>query len=208
MIDEKRDFFMIRRLKSEIKQAVISNLKGYILICGVFLAGVILSYILNISSGLESEIKLYIDDFISAVKNCNADSNKTFSLAMLDYIKVSCVLFFMSLSVLGSVGTLIYVFIKGFSYGIVIISLFSILETRAVLFFLCLILPHSLVLAPCFSTYSLHCMKNAYSVSNGVKDIKARVVMPLIYGFFCVAFSSVAALIQAYIEPILTRIII
>jgi len=114
----------------------------------------------------------------------------------------------MSLSVIGSIGTLAYVFIKGFSYGIVIFSIVSIMEKRAVLMFLCLILPHSLVLFPCFLAYSLYCMKNAYLVSKGVKDIKARIVMPLVYGIFCVAFSGVAALIQAYIEPLLTRVII
>ena len=199
---------MVKKLKNEIKQILINNLKGYILIIGVFLAGMALSYILNVSSGLESEIKLYIDDFLSAVKNYNADSDTTFSAAITGYIKVACVLFLMSLSVVGSVGTLVYVFIKGFSYGIVIFSVISIMGLKAVLMFLCLIVPHALVLIPCFLAYSLYCMKNAYSVSKGVKDIKARIVMPLIYGVFCVAFSGVAALIQAYLEPLLTRAII
>ncbi len=199
---------MVKKLKNEIKQILINNLKGYILIIGVFLAGMALSYILNVSSGLESEIKLYIDDFLSAVKNYNADSDTTFTTAMTGYIRVSCVLFLMSLSIIGSIGTLAYVFIKGFSYGIVFFSIISIMEKKAVLILLCLILPHSLVLFPCFLTYSLYCMKNAYSVSKGVKNIKARIVMPLVYGVFCVAFSGVAALIQAYIEPLLTRVII
>lgn len=199
---------MITYLKDEIKHIISSNLKGYILIAGVFIAGIALSYILNISSGLEGEIKLYIDDFLSAVKNYSADSDTTFSTALLGYVKVTCVMFLMSLSVIGSVGTLVYVFVKGFSYGIVIMSLASVMGTKAILIFLCLILPHSFILIPCFLTYSLFCMKNAHSVSKSAKDIKTRIIMPLIYGICCVAFSSVAALIQAYIEPLLTRAII
>jgi len=199
---------MVKRLKDEIKQIIINNIKGYILIIAVFFAGMVLSYILNISSGLEGEIKLYIDDFLSAVKNYNADSETTFKTAMTGYIKVSCVLLLMSLSVIGSIGTLAYVFIKGFSYGIVIFSIIAIMEKKSVLMFLCLIVPHSMVLFPCFLAYSLFCMKNAYLVSKGIKDVKARIVMPLVYGVFCVSISGVAALMQAYVEPLLTRVFI
>ena len=204
----KRGIFVLMGVKAEILDVLKRNLKGYILICGAFVAGVALSYILNISSGSEGEIKLYIEDFLSAVKNYSADSDKTFSIAFLGYIKVSCILFLMSLSVVGSFGTLLYVFIKGFSYGIVIISSLYIMGAKALLLFLCLILPHSLVLIPNFLAYSCYCMKNAYSVSKGIKDIKAHIFMPLLYGVLCVAISSVAALIQAYFEPVLTRILI
>lgn len=199
---------MIKNLKAEINKIIKNNLKGYILILVVFFAGLVLSYILNISSGNESEIKLYIDDFIAAVKNYSADSDKTFSIAMLGYIKVTCILFLMSLSVIGSAGTLVYVFIKGFSYGIVIVSMFYIMGIRALLLILCLIVPHSVVLIPSFLAYSLYCFKNAHLLSKGVKDIKARIIMPLFYGVLCIALSSVSALIQAYFEPLLTRIFI
>lgn len=198
---------MVKKLKSELKQIISDNTKGYILIVGVFIAGMVLSYILNVTSGLESEIKLYIGDFISGVKNYNMDSDTTFSLAMTGYIKGICILFLMSLSLLGSVGTLVFIFVKGFSFGIVIISIFNIMGYRAILLFLCLILPHTIILAPCFLAYSLFCMKNAYSVSKGVKDVKARVTMPIIYGILSVAFLSVASLIQAYLEPLLIRMI-
>lgn len=198
---------MVKKIKSELKKVISENLKGYILISGFFIAGMVLSYILNVTSGLESEIKLYISDFISGVKNYNTDSDTTFSLAIMGYIKGICILFLMSLSLLGSVGTIVFVFVKGFSFGIVIISLFTIMGYKAFLLFLCLMLPHWIVLAPCFLTYSLFCMKNAYSVSKGVKDLKLRVAMPILYGILSIAFSSVAALIQAYIEPLLIRMI-
>lgn len=198
---------MVKKLKSELKRIISDNTKGYILILGVFVAGMVLSYILNVTSGIESEIKLYISDFISGVKNYNTDSDTTFSLALMGYIKGICILFLLSLSLIGSVGTLVFIFIKGFSFGIVIISMFNILGYKAALLFLCLILPHSIILAPCFLTYSLFCMKNAYSVSKGVKDLKSRVAMPILYGILSIAFLSVAALIQAYIEPLLIRLI-
>lgn len=199
---------MVKKLKNELKHMLANNIKGYILIVCVFFAGMTLSYVLNITSGLESEIKLYINDFLASVKNYSADSNATFLSAMSGYLKGILLLMLMSLSVLGSVGTLAYVFIKGFSYGIVLTSMLSVMESKAILLFLCLILPHCLILAPCFLAYSLFCMKNAYSVSKGVKDIKMRIIMPVIYGIFSLAVLSAAALVQAYLEPLLTRVVI
>lgn len=199
---------MVKRLKSELKQIIINNLKGYILIFCVFIAGAVLSYVINISSGIEGEIRLYINDFVSAVKNYSTDSDATFSTAMLGYVNAIVILFLMSLSVVGSVGTLAFVFVKGFSYGIVLISMFSVMETKAVLLFLCLILPHALVMIPCFLVYSLFCLKNAYMLTKGAKDIKSHIIKPVVYGVFCLCFLSVSALIQAYLEPLLTRVII
>ncbi len=199
---------MIEKLKHEIKQVLSNNIKGYILIFAVFFAGVALSYILNVSSGLEGEIKLYIDDFFMAIKNYTVDSEKTFSIAILGYLKAVCLLFFLSLSVIGSPGALFYVFFKGFSYGIVFVSSFYVLGPKAFLLLFCLVLPHASILVPCFTAYSLYCVKNAYSFSKGTKNIKARAIMSFVYGICCLALSSVAALIQAYVEPLLARAII
>lgn len=199
---------MVKRLKSDLRQIIINNLKGYILILCVFVAGVLLSYVINVSSGIESEIRLYVNDFVSAVKNYSTDSDATFSTAMLGYVNEIVILFLMSLSVVGSVGTIVFVFVKGFSYGIVFISMFSVMETKGILLFLCLILPHALVMMPCFLAYSLFCLKNAHTLSKGAKDIKMNIIKPVFYGFFCLCFSSISALIQAYVEPLLTRVII
>ncbi len=199
---------MLRGIKREIKQHIKDNIKGYILIFGVFMAGMALSYILNISSGSEGEVKAYIDEFLSTIKNYGTDSKKTFSFAMQGYVKSILIFFIMSLSLIGSVGSLIYVFVKGFSYGIVVICIFKIMGTKAFLMLLCLIFPHTLILIPCFTEYALYCFKNAWSVSKGVKDIGARIFMPLVNGVICVALLSVSALIQAYLEPVLTRVII
>ena len=199
---------MIKKLKNELNHIIISNLKGYLLVLGVFLSGVALSYMINISSGAEGEIKHYIDDFVLSVKNYSTDSESTFSTAMISYIKGVGILLCMSLSVAGSVGALIYVFVKGFSYGIVFGTMFGVMSIDALKLLLCLFLPHSIVMIPCFLMYSLFCIKNAYLISKGVKDIKSRIVMPIVYALIATSVLSVSALIQAYFEPLLTRIII
>ena len=199
---------MAENLKILIAKNIKDNLKGYILILGMFIAGVALSGVLNISSGSEEEIRLYLNDFISNVKNYSTDSAKTFNIAISGYIKYICILFFMSLSVIGSVGTLAYVFIKGFSYGIVFISVANTMGAKSLVLFLCTIFPHSIILVPCFLMYSLFCVKNSYYVLKGIKDIKSGVLVPFLYGILCIFISGTAALIQAYLEPILMRAIV
>ena len=201
----KEGLFVTENLKILIAKNIKDNLKGYILILATFLAGVALSGVLNISSGSEEEIRLYLNDFISNVKNYSTDSSKTFNIAMNGYIKYICILFFMSLSVIGSIGTLVYIFIKGFSYGIVFISVANTMGTKSLLLFLCAIFPHSVILAPCFLAYSLFCVKKSYSVSKGIRDLKSGVLVPFLYGVLCILISGTAAIIQAYLEPILMR---
>ncbi len=199
---------MIENLKRAVVQAIKENLKGYILIASVFLAGMLLSYFLNISSGAEGEIKLYLSDFISTVKDYSTDSNKTFNLAMNSYLKFYFLLFLMSVSAIGSVGILILIFVKGFSYGVVFTAVFGMMGAKSILLFFCVIFPHILILLPFMCSYSLFCLKNSYGISKGIKSLKNNIFSPLFYGCICVLFSGIAALIQAYLEPILIRAII
>lgn len=196
---------MLKSLKYEIKRFLQENIKGYILISAVFLSGIALSYILNASYGSEEEIRIYLEDFLSSVKNYSIVPDKVFSTALIGYIKEIVILFLLSLSVVGTPGVLVVIFLKGISYGVVMIVTTKILGAKSVLLFMALIIPHAILLVPCFLLYSSHCIKNAYQILIGTKDIKSRILAPLLYGGATVAVASVASLIQAYFEPLLVR---
>lgn len=198
---------MIDKLKKEIFKTVQANIKGYILIIGVFLAGVVLSAILNISSGSEEEIKLYISDFISNVKNYSTDSKETFNIAIAGYFKTVVFLLLMSVTIVGNIGIFAYIFIKGFSYGSVFVALSDLGTWNAFLFFLSAILPHIMITAPCCMCYIVYCMKKSYSTFKGLKSLKTNILMPVMYGGLCIVILSCGALVQAYIEPLFIRFI-
>ncbi len=198
---------MIDKLKKEFLKLIQINLKGYILIVSVFVSGVILSVILNISSGSEEEIKLYISDFISNVKNYTTDSQKTFNVAFLGYVKFVIFAFLMSVTIVGDAGLSIYVFVKGFSYGSVFVALFDMGGALAFLFFLCAVLPHVLISAPCCISYLLHCAKKSYSSLKGIKSLRVNLLEPFLYGLLSVMILSCSALVQSYIEPLFIRFI-
>ena len=198
---------MIDKLKREIFNNLKINAKGYILIICVFFAGFILSAVVNISSGSEEEIRLYVNDFIENVKNYSTDSGKTFNIAFTGYIKFIAFLLLMSLTMFGFVGIYICVFIKGFSYGSVFVALTGMGSSIGYLFFLAVILPHILVSVPCCIYYLLHCIKKSHQIPKGTRNIASTTISSLLLGCLCMVFLSVSALVQSYVEPLLIRII-
>lgn len=198
---------MIDKLKKILVNTLQTNVKGYILVAGIFLAGMILSMIINISSGSEEEIRLYISDFIANVKNYSTNSTATFKIAMNGYIQLVVFAFLMSVTVIGSIGIVACVFIKGFSYGSVLVALIDISDTNVLSLFLCAILPHAIISIPCCISYLLYCGKKSCLTLKGIKNVKESVFFPVFYGIMCVMVLSVAALVQAYVEPVFIRFI-
>lgn len=198
---------MIDKLKKEIINNIKINARGYILIIGVFVAGLILSVIVNISSGSEEEIRLYVNDFIENVKNYSTDSGETFNIAFTGYVKLIAFSLLMSLTMFGFVGIYIYVFIKGFSYGSVFVALMGMSTYKGYSFFIAAIFPHILVSAPCCIYYLLHCIKKSHQIPKGMRNTASTTISSLLYGCLCMVFLSVGALVQSYLEPLLIRII-
>ncbi len=203
----KRGVFVIDKLKKILVNTLKTNVKGYILIVGIFFAGMILSMIVNRSSGSEEEIRLYISDFITNVKNYSTNSTETFKIAINGYIQLVFFAFLMSVTVIGSIGIVGCVFIKGFSYGSVLIALIDMPGTNVLSLFICAILPHAIISIPCFISYLLYCTKKSCSTLKGIKNVKESVFFPAFYGIACVAALSVASLVQAYVEPVFIRFI-
>lgn len=196
---------MIEKLKRTILGTISDNLKGYILVILIFIAGAFLALLMNISSASLAEMRLYVRDFISNVKNYSTDSLQTFLIAVKGYAVFLSIVFLLSLTVIGSVAIMGYIFVKGFSYGIFISVLLDVFGARWVLFFMCSVLPHIIIIVPCTVSYLLYCIKNAHGISKGVKELKQNTLAPFLYGILCFVLCTAGALIQAYLEPLLIR---
>ncbi len=198
---------MIDQLKKTLKNTVRVNLKGYILIIFTFISGAILSMVLNFAYENEVEMDLYLKDFVLNVKNYSTDPMETFGNAMVGYIKFITLMFLFSLCAVGYIGTLGYIFIKGFSYGAVIGSLFNLSFLKGTAFLFCAIIPHSIIVVPCCVAYSFLCVKNSLTITKGIKDIKNTITKPFLTGVLILLLTSTGALIQAYLEPVFIRLI-
>lgn len=197
---------MLNEFKKSIHDIATKNIKQCILIISVFFAGVALSCFLGVYGSAE-EIRLYINDFVFNVKNYSIDPGKTFVLSMMTNIKCIALIMFMSWMLIGYIGIVAFVFLKGFSYGIFFCSLIDILGWKAIVVFFCLLFPHALLSVPCFISYLILCFNNSLVISKEIKNKKSHLLLPCIFAIITSLLLCLSAGVQAYVEPILIRMI-
>ena len=102
---------MIKKIKTYISVLIENNLKGYILLSAIFVAGIVLAIVFGAKTVGEEEIRLYFSDYIQSVKNSGTEPISTFNLSMKGYIEFALVMFVSSVTVIGIPLSLIYIFI-------------------------------------------------------------------------------------------------
>lgn len=198
---------MIKKMKTRIALLAESNLKGYILLSVIYMAGAVMALVFSSKSLQEDEIRLYFTDFITNVANSGTDAIKTFNLSMLSYVKFAVIMFLSSVTIIGAPAVLLYTLVEGFSFGTVICCLFKAFGAKAFLVVLCAVLPHILIAAPCCLAYSFHCAKSSYGLITGNVDLKKSLVTPLGFGVLFLCIVSISSLTQAYVEPLFIKLI-
>ena len=198
---------MIKALKAYTRKTIEENSKAYILLLIAFIAGFVLAAILQGDKLAEEEIRLYIESFFSGMTQGGTSGGRTFSLSMLAYLRYAVILLISSVTVIGAPFVPLLVGIQGFSFGTVICSTISVFGAKAYLLFLCAILPHILISAPCSLVYSCRCMKNAYGLFLGDRNMKRNLLLPLLSSAVFLLCISLAALIQSFVEPFLLSLI-
>lgn len=126
---------------------------------------------------------------------------------MINYIKFALIMFFSAVTIVGVPTIFIYMLIEGFSLGTVICCLFKAFGTEAILIFLSTVIPHIAITVPCCLLYALHCIKNSCNLITCNTDFKKHVLRPVGFGILFLCTISIAALIQAYIEPFFVKLI-
>lgn len=198
---------MIKKLKKQIVMLAANNLKGYVLLSMIFAFGVFFAFVFGTKTVGEEEIKLYFTDFVSNVTNAGTDAIQTFHLSMTNYVRFAAVMFLSSVTIIGAPVVLLYTLVKGFSFGTVICCLFKAFGAKAFLIVLCAVLLHVLVAAPCCMVYAFHCVKGSCALSAGNAHWKKNLMIPFGFGLLFLCVVSIAAFIQAYIEPLFIRLI-
>lgn len=198
---------MIKKLKTQIALLTGNNLKGFILLGVIFAAGAVLAVPFCSKTAQEEEIRLYFNDFILNVTNSGTDAIETFNLSMVNYIKIAGILFLSSVTMIGAPFILLYTLMKGFTFGTVVCCLFKAFGAKAFLVVLCTVLPHVVIAAPCCLAYAFHCAKSSYTMVAGNIHLKRNLLTPLGFGVLFLCIISIAALTQAYIEPLFIKLI-
>ncbi len=153
------------------------------------------------------ELLLYLGDFFRNIEQNGADSSALFITGILENLKNFGFLFFCSLTVIGAPLIAIFSAVKGFMHGFTLCFLFRLYGIRAALFFLLGMLPHYMILIPCYGLLCGRCLKFSAFLLREKQELKRSLPTFLAGLIFLFLPATMASLLQAYIEPLLIRLI-
>ncbi len=153
------------------------------------------------------ELLLYLEDFFRNIEKSGADSAALFRSGLLSNLKNFGFLFFFSVTVIGAPFIAAFSAFKGFIHCFTLFFMFRVYSIRAGLFFLLGMLPHYLLLIPCYLCLCVVCLKFSLSLIREKQELTKTIprLLAMLALFFVLA--TMATLLQAYIEPLLIRLI-
>lgn len=201
------------RKKTQLKKTgilyCVQNIKFIVCILASFTIGGIFAAVFAFTLPELSckELLLYLEDFFRNMKNSGADSSALFRSGMFSNLKNFGFLFFFSVTVIGAPFIAAFAAVKGFMHLFTLFFMFRLYGVRAAIFLLLGMLPHYILLVPCYSILCVVCLKFSLLLLHEKQELKKNISRLLITLVCLFLLASMAVLLQAYIEPLLIRLI-
>lgn len=191
------------------RRSVCADIRLYGLAVLLFLTGGVMAalFVFGLQEAAFFELQGYLEDFFQNMHQSGADSGALFKAGFYMHVTNFGVLFLFSCMVIGAPFIAAYATLKGFMHSFTLFFMFRIYGLRAALFFLLGMLPHYLLLIPCYSVLFVHCLKFITSLRHEKRELKVQFLRFLPVVLLLFALSLMATLLQAYVEPVLIRAI-
>ena len=185
-----------------------SNMIYYILIlCGFICGGIVAaSCVFGISDLSDKELALYFGDFFASINQTGTNSPEIFKMAAFSNIKLYVVVILLSMMVIGSPFIALLSAFFGYSFWFTLLFVIKSYGVRSLLFFVGGMLPHQIIMFPCFALTLINSMKFSVSLLEGKNDVKSRIVPYVLKMLLLFAVSLLSSLLQGYIEPMFLEI--
>lgn len=179
-----------------------------ILLASFFVGGALaLVFVLSMSELSCEELLLYMNDFFQNMGDRGADAIAVFYAGLLQNLQNVCLLFLLSVMVVGAPFIAGFVAVHGFMHCFTLFFLVRLYGMKATLFMIMGMLPHYLLQAPCYLVLCVTCF--SFSLSLGREKMTLTRQIPIfvgkLFGFYAITVLSV--LMQSYVEPRLIRLI-
>lgn len=181
-----------------------------ILILGI-LSGSIFLMISNESD--KNSVISQIENFFVNVSNNNIDSGLALKNSLIiNYIFIIGI-FILGFSMIGVVGGIFLLYLKGFLFGFSLSSIFLTYKYKGILAGILYAFPSqvlNILLIILITIYSIMFSKHLFKVITSKKNLNSRVMLKkylIIFGF-CIVLSCVSSLLEVYLFPSLLRLVI
>ncbi|MBE7028229.1 MAG: hypothetical protein E7407_04260 [Ruminococcaceae bacterium] len=195
---------MIKNIRRTCIFHIKSNVTYYVSILCAFVCGGIVAAacVLGLSELSLKELSIYFDDFFKSINSSGSDSFNIFKMAVESNLKLYILLILLSVMVIGSPFIVIVSSVLGYSLFFTLFFVFKTYGIRAMVFVFGAMLPHQLILLPCYALTLLTCLHFSVSLFKVKSDMKTVLPPFLIKMTVLFLVSLLSALLEAYVEPI------
>lgn len=205
---------MLRGLNETIKRHLSDNIISYAVIIFFFVLGISLGALTvsNIDIETKSDVKAYIDNFISISRTDSVHSVEILKQS-IKFNLITCLVLF--LSGLTYVGVLIVPIIstfRGFCIGLTVAFLNDSLSKGGLLMSLTSILPQNLVYIPVLIVFSVCSISLAFTILKNKLNRKSNEVLGYFWSIsmtalFLFVIMIGGSIIESYITPYLIKLV-
>lgn len=199
-------------MKNIIKRnnQIINQKKKYLFLLLILIIGIIsgIIFIFFIKNSDKSLIEEHYNLIFDSIKNNKLNNFKTLTNSISSNILSVLILYILAISIIGIPLVIIYLFIKGFSFGLSISSIFSIYKVKGFTLSLTYLFPHQLILLIIYVLLSM------YAINFSLKLFKLLVLkenIPINKYFlnlnkiylYSLIIVVICSLLESYLSPIL-----
>ena len=200
---------MLKKLFNRILFHIKDNFAYYgistaALFCGAVLAVVCAFSLPDLNL---KELTLYFEDFFDSFSKSGADSNIIMISALKTNSIMFCALTIFSVMIIGIPFIVFSGMCIGFAFSFAITFVFKVYGISALLLILTAIIPHIIIILPCYVALVAFSLKFCIRLKNDRSDIKKQMLRFLFSVAAIFATVLVGTLLQAYIEPVLIQLI-
>ncbi len=207
---------MFKKLRSIIGEHIARNRNGYIFLLMAFVLGVSAgAFTVNgLSSMQRDELSNYFQGFLQLLNNQNLESGELFTAALFENLKLVGLLWILGVTIIGIPFIFLIMGIRGFVTGFSSGFIINALGLKGVLFSAFALLPKEIIIVPCLIAigvngvnFSMRIARNRSSKENLKDSLKASFLSYCFVTAFFSCFILAGIILDAYITPILVRII-
>lgn len=207
---------MFSKIQEIIVTHIKNNSKMYFLLLIAFIIGVSAgAFTVNgLSSIQRDELTNYFQGFLQLLDNQKVDSGELLRISLSENFKLVMALWVLGLTIIGIPFIFLLVGVRGFLTGFSSGFIIQAIGTKGALFTILVLLPKELIIVPCIIAlavnginFSMNIMKNKSIKLISKESLKTRFFAYCFVTAFYSSFIFCGCLVEAYITPIIVRLI-
>ncbi|MCX7923313.1 MAG: stage II sporulation protein M [Clostridia bacterium] len=207
---------MIGKIRELLIRHVRNNMRTYF--------SLLLAFVIGVSSGAftvnglstvqRDELSQYFQGFLQLFDNQKVESSELLKIAVMENAKIIAVLWILGVTIIGVPFIYILVGIRGFITGFSSGFIIEAIGTKGLIFTVFTLLPKELIIIPCIIAlgvnginFSLNIVKNRSIKHISKENLKSNFLAYCFVTVFYACFIFGGILYEAYISPVIIRMI-